>query len=364
MKKVVLMTVVAALMMTFVFAGCAAPKTQSEPDASASVQASDEAAPNTEEAKTDAVAQGEPVLIGGSIFTLQYPWFLGAKYGMENWAKEHPEANVKFQFEDAKQDIQTNITNLENMAAAGCKGVVIFPVDSKAIIPTMVDLHNNKEIKFVVGDYPQQPDKPEDAVWETFVGHDMVALGEAAGQVAVEYLDTLGKEDPTLLFITTPTSGEVTKQRLQGFSDVVLAKYPNAKIIEEGDTGGGDKNSAQTLMENVLQRESTIDVVSGHNDAEVLGAFNAAVGAGRDKEIKFIGIAGDKEVLKYIQDGNEAWIGEVLQDPVVLGYTAMDALWQAMEGKELPERYDLPKPEAITPANISEYDWQSWEWLG
>lgn len=349
-------------MVVFVLAGCSAPT----PSASESPAQTSEAAQASESAPAEeSAAAGEPVLIGGSIFTLQYPWFLGAKYGMEQWADEHPEANVKFQFEDAKQDIQTNITNLENMAAAGCKGIVVFPVDSKAIIPTMVDLHNNKGIDFVVGDYAQDPDKPEDVVWETFVGHDMVALGEAAGEVAVEYLDTLGKDDPTLLFITTPTSGEVTKQRLKGFSDVVKAKYPNAKIIEEGDTGGGDKNSAQTLMENILQRETTIDVVSGHNDAEVLGAYNAAVGAGRDKDMKFIGIAGDKEVLKYIQDGNESWIGEVLQDPVVLGYTAMDALWQAMEeGKDLPERYDLPKPEAITPANIKDYEWTTWEWLG
>lgn len=307
----------------------------------------------------------DETLIGGSIFTLQYAWFLGAQEGMENWAKDHPEAKVKFQFEDSKQDIQTNIANLENLVAAGAKGIVVFPTDSKAIIPTMVDLHKRSGTQFVVGDYPQQPDSPDDAVWNTFVGHDMLALGQVAGEVAVEYLDTLGKDDPTLLFITVPTSGEVTQQRLKGFSDTVKAKYPNAKIIEEGDTGAADRNSAQTLMENILQREATIDVVAGHNDAEVIGAYNAAVGAGRVDSMKFIGIAGDKEVLQFIQDGNKAWLGEVLQDPVVLGYTAMDALWKSMaEGEELPETYDLPRPEAITPANIGETDWQSWTWLG
>ncbi|MCC2594269.1 sugar ABC transporter substrate-binding protein [Tessaracoccus sp. OS52] len=307
----------------------------------------------------------DETLIGGSIFTLQYAWFLGAQEGMEKWAEENPDANVKFQFEDSQQDIQTNIENLENLVSAGAKGIVVFPTDSKAIIPTMVDLHKRTGTQFVVGDYPQQPDNPEDAVWNTFVGHDMVALGESAGQVAVDYFETLGKPDPTVVYITVPTSGEVSADRLKGFSDVVLEAFPEAKIIEEGDTGAGDRNSAQSLMENVLQREATIDLVAGHNDAEVIGAYNAAVGAGRDGEIKFIGIAGDKEVLQYIQDGNEAWIGEVLQDPVVLGYTAMDALWKSMaEGEDLPETYDLPKPEAITPDNIGDYDWQNWTWLG
>lgn len=306
----------------------------------------------------------DETLIGGSIFTLQYAWFLGAQEGMEKWATEHPEAKVKFQFEDSKQDIQTNISNLENLVAAGAKGIVVFPTDSKAIIPTMVDLHNRLGTQFVVGDYPQQPDSPDDVVWNTFVGHDMVALGEAAGQVAVGHLKTIGKDDPTVLYITVPTSGEVSEQRLKGFKDVVLAAFPKARILEEGDTGAADRNSAQTLMENILQREDVVDVVSGHNDAEVLGAYNAAVGAGRT-EVKFIGIAGDKEVLSYIQEGNKSWLGEVLQDPVVLGYTAMDALWKSMaEGEKLPDRYELPKPQAITPANIAEFDWKNWTWLG
>lgn len=307
----------------------------------------------------------DETLIGGSIFTLQYAWFLGAQEGMEQWGEEHPDANVTFQFEDSQQDIQTNIQNLENLVAAGAQGIVVFPTDSTAIIPTMVDLHDREGTQFVVGDYPQEPSSPEDAVWNTFVGHDMVALGEVAGQVAVEHLQEAGEDDPTIVYITVPTSGAVSAARLEGFTDTVLAEFPDATIVEEGDTGAADRNSAQSLMENVLQRESDIDLVAGHNDAEVLGAYNAAVGADRAEEMAFVGIGGDREVLQYIQDGNPSWIGEVLQDPVVLGYSAMDALWQSMaEGEELPERTDLPQPEAITPDTIEETDWQSWEWIG
>ena len=65
------------------------------------------------------------------------------------------------------------------------------------------------------------------------------------------------------------------------------------------------------------------------------------------------------------KSGNEAWLGEVLQDPVVLGYQATDAMYHALVlGETLPDKYDLPEPEAITPANIADYAWQSWGWLG
>ena len=218
-------------------------------------------------------------------------------------------------------------------------------------------------IPFVIGDYAQEPASEDDIVWETFVGHDMRALGEAAGAVAVEYLETLDKDDPVCLFISRPTSGQVSTDRFEGFRDTVLAAFPNARIIEEGDVGAGSRDSAQSLMENVLQREAVIDVVCGHNDAEVVGAYNAAMSANRT-EIKFIGIAGDRDVLTYITEGNEYWLGEVLQDPVDLGYQATEAIYQVMvEGKEIPLVWDLPLPQAITPDNVAEYDWQNWEWL-
>jgi len=360
-KKLIAL-ILALVLLTVVFAGCS-KKEETSTSKEEKTDTTGTTSTKEETSSSEEKKDSEPILIGGSIMTLAYPWFLGAQEGMERWAKDNPDANVKFQFEDSNMDIQTCITKLENMAAAGAKGIVIFPPDAKAIIPTMVDLHNNKGIKFVVGDYPQQPDDPSQIVWSTFVGHDMRALGEEAGKIAVEYLKKLGKDDPVILYISRPQSGQVSQDRFDGFTSVILESFPNAKIIEEGDAGAGDKNSAQDLMDSILQREKTIDLVCGHNDAEVLGAYNAAVGAGRADEMKFIGIAGDKEVLAYVEEGKH-WIGEVLQDPVVLGYTAMEALWKALNGEKLPERYELPKPEAITPENIKNYDWRNWTWLG
>jgi ABC-type sugar transport system substrate-binding protein len=291
-----------------------------------------------------------------------YTWFLGARDGCLQWAEEHPEANFTFQFEDSASDVQTMLNNIDNLITAGAKGIILFPADASSAIPTMKQASENG-IAFVIGDYRQETTSAEDEVWATFVGHDMKALGVTAGQVAVDYLKTLGKDDPTCLFITRPTSGQVSQARFDGFKETVLAEFPTATIIEEGDTGAGSSASAQDLVENVLQREATIDVVCGHNDAEVMGAYNAAVQQNRT-EIKFIGIAGDKDVLTFVSEGNEQWLGEVLQDPVVLGYQACDAMYKALVlGEDLPSDYELPQPEAITPANISGYDWQNWSWL-
>ena len=40
--------------------------------------------------------------------------------------------------------------------------------------------------------------------------------------------------------------------------------------------------------------------------------------------------------MTYISEGNDAWLGEVLQDPVVLGYQATDAMYKSLVlGEEL-----------------------------
>lgn len=320
-------------------------------------------APATAIPAAAAPATDKPIKIGVSIMELSaYTWYLGVIEGCNKYVADHPEAKFEFQFEDSHSDVQTMLNNIDNMVTAGAKGIILFPADANSAIPTM-KTYVKQGIPFVIGDYKQQPASDADVVWQTFIGHDMKALGVTAGNIAVDYLKTVGKDNPVALFVTRPTSGQVSQDRFDGFSETVLAAFPKARIINEGDAGAGSADSAQSLVENVLQREPVIDVVSGHNDAEVRGAYNAAVAANR-KEIKFIGIAGSKEVLTYIADGNPAWIGEVLQDPVVLGYQATDAIYKSLIlGEKIPLIYDLPKPEAITPANIMKYDWKKWSWL-
>jgi len=301
--------------------------------------------------------------VGVSIMELTaYTWYQGVIQGCEKWAEEHPDAGFEFQFEDSRSDVSTMLNNIENLVTGGAEGIILFPADASSAIPTMKN-YVAQGIPFIIGDYQQEPASEEDIVWETYVGHNMRALGEKSGEVAVEYLKTLGKDAPVCLFVSRPPSGQVSIDRFEGFRDTILASFPNAVIIEEGDVGAGSRDSAQSLMENIMQREPVIDVVSGHNSTEVVGAYNAAMGANRT-EMKFIGIAGDKDVLTFITDGNEYWLGEVLQDPVDLGYQACEALYQSMiEGKEIEKIWDLPMPQAVTPANVAEIDWQSWKWL-
>ena len=85
------------------------------------------------------VGYGTPVLadsekkdvkLGVSIMELTaYPWFQGVVDGCEQWADEKADekgVNIKFDFEDSHSDVQTMLTNLDNMQAAGCDESFFF----------------------------------------------------------------------------------------------------------------------------------------------------------------------------------------------------------------------------------------------
>jgi ribose transport system substrate-binding protein len=303
------------------------------------------------------------VLIGVALMNLALSWFFGIEEGMQRTALKH--GNVKLIYENGKFDVNTQARQLEHMAKLGVKGVVVFPVDEAAIIPTMKALAK-KGIKIVVCDYPQSPANQEDEVWETFVGHDLREMGEVAGDLAVKYLRTRNKSRPVCVYLSIPACGQASVHRFEGFRAAIKRGFPGAEVIEQRDPvgGTGDIQSAQTIFRNLLVQRNDIEVVSGHNDWVVLGAYRAALAEKKVGRMKFIGLAGQRDVLQYIAARNPAWLGEVLQDPVVLGEAGLAALLAALAGKKFSKRYPIIRPQAITPDNIDRFNWKSWKWLG
>ncbi len=356
MKKYLSILLAAVMVLTLASCGGAASSAAPAEPAAESKEEAAEPAAETKEFK-----------IGLSIMELTaYTWFQGVEEGAKQWLADNGAekgVNLTFQVEDSHSDPQTMLTNVENLCTAGCDGIILAPADPSSAIPLMKE-KTAEGIPFVIVDYAQDPASEEDIVWSTYVGHDMKALGVVSGEVAVEYLKTLGKEDPKCLFIAAAEGGAVANLRYEGFSETVLAAFPKAQIIQEM-VPQQTRDASATLMDNILAREGdTFDVVAGHNDAIVYGAYTSTKAKGY--HAKFVGLAGDKDVLTLISEGDEYWLGEVLQDPVVLGYQACEAIVTVLldPSAKLDATYPLPAPEAITPDNIKDYDWQNWAWLG
>ena len=200
------------------------------------------------------VGYGTPVLadsekkdvkLGVSIMELTaYPWFQGVVDGCEQWADEKADekgVNIKFDFEDSHSDVQTMLTNLDNMQAAGCDGIILFPADASSAIPTMKECVSNG-IPVVVGDYPQETSSDSDVVWSTFVGHDMKALGQ---------LESISNEAPTEFVLI----GQEERCKLYGF--VLKQIFEKARITTIADEAQVDSLCIQGILK-IMERAGVI----------------------------------------------------------------------------------------------------------
>ena len=217
MKK--LITWILSLMMVFALTACAAPAATTQPEA-APADATTAPADATEAPATDTTAEVKNFKVGVSIMELTaYTWYQGVIDGCNQWMAENGAkngVNITFTFEDSHSDVATMLNNVENMVAAGSDGIILFPADASSAIPTMKQ-YVAQGIPFIIGDYAQETTSPDDVVWSTFVGHDMKALGVKAGEVAVEYLKTLNKDNPVCTKVAIRKRGTTHTQNYSDF---------------------------------------------------------------------------------------------------------------------------------------------------
>jgi ribose transport system substrate-binding protein len=91
-------------------------------------------------------------------------------------------------------------------------------------------------------------------------------------------------------------------------------------------------------MESALARFDKIDLVYAHNDDGAHGAYLAAKAAGRDQQIKFVGIdALPQEGVAYVQQGI---LDATFQYPTG-GAEAIDTALKILHGETVPKEITL-----------------------
>jgi ribose transport system substrate-binding protein len=95
---------------------------------------------------------------------------------------------------------------------------------------------------------------------------------------------------------------------------------------------------ARSEMESALARFDKIDLVYAHNDDGAHGAYLAAKSAGREKQIKFVGIdALPQEGVVYVQQGI---LDATFQYPTG-GAEAIDTALNILHGNSVPKEITL-----------------------
>ncbi len=233
-----------------------------------------------------------PILIGVSQCNLGEPWRVQMNTDLAQAAAHHP--NLKLVFKDAQNDSLRQRTQVEELAAQGIRLLIISPKEAAPLTKPVAQVYQ-KGIPVILLDRAVEGD-----AYTTFIGADNRRIGREAGKWAVQALGGKGVI-VELKGLMTSTPG---RHRHEGFLEGLdLARHPELQIGFEADMQWLEPN-ARREMDAALVAQRSISLVFAHNDPGAHGAYLAAKAAGREREMKFVGIdALPHEGVRYVQQG-------------------------------------------------------------
>ena len=261
MKKTLLAVMAVLMMSVMLIAGCSS---------------GEEAAPA---AKKDGATT-----IGFSISTLNNPFFVSVKDGVEAKAKE---LGVNVKIVDAQNDPAKQANDVADLLQQGVTVLLVNPVDSAAI-STSVEAANKANIPVIALD--RSADK---GTLASLVASDNVKGGE----MAAEYIINKLGEGVKVAELEGIPGASATRERGEGFHKVADQKL-NVVAKQSADF---DRTKGLTVAENMLQANPDIQAIFAQNDEMALGAIEASKSAG--KQIFIVGFDGTDD---GIQQGVEA----------------------------------------------------------
>jgi fructose transport system substrate-binding protein len=251
------------------------------------------------------------------------PFFVKMKEGGQKEAAAKgatlQSAAGKFDGDNASQ-----VTAIENMVAAGVKGILITPNDTKAIIPS-IQKARAKGVLVIALDTPTDPQSAVDALFAT----NNFTAGELIGKYAKA---TFGDKPAKIATLDLAPGTTVGVLRHNGFLSgwgvsgisASAAQQATAPAVVCSQDTAGDQAKGQTAMENCLQKNPDINLVYTINEPAALGANTALKAAGKDKDVLVVSVDGGCTGTRAVQDGKIAATSQ--QYPLKMASQGVDAV--------------------------------------
>src|ERR687887_145914 len=158
----------------------------------------------------------------------------------------------------------------------------------------------------------------------------------AAGAAADKMAEMIGDEGEVGVIVHDQTSRTGIDRR-DGFVNEMKAKHPKVNIVDI-QYGGGDQLKSTDLAKAMMQAHPNLKGFFGANEGSIIGVLNAVKELNKQSKLVVIGYDSGKQQIDAIRSGVEA--GAITQDPIGIGYKAVEAAVKAIKGEQLPKTID------------------------
>ncbi|OLP52474.1 sugar ABC transporter [Rhizobium rhizosphaerae] len=268
------------------------------------------------------------------------PFFVKMKEGATAKAKELG-VTLKSYAGKIDGDSESQVAAIETCIADGAKGILITASDTKGIVPT-IEKARKAGLLVIALDTPLDPINAADMTFAT----DNLLAGKLIGQWAKETMGAGAKDARVAFLDLTPAQPSVDVLRDQGFmigfgidpkDPKKIGDETDPRIVGHDITNGNEEGGRQA-MENLLQKDPTINVVHTINEPAAAGAYEALKAVGREKDVLIVSVDGGCPGVKNVKAGA---IGATSQQyPLQMAALGVEAIKKFAETGEKPKATD------------------------
>ncbi|ADZ90103.1 sugar ABC transporter substrate-binding protein [Marinomonas mediterranea] len=255
--------------------------------------------------------------------------------------------NVELQVEDAKNEVGTQLNQIQNSIAADVDAIIVSPVDTDATVSMNDDAQYTNIPLVYVNHQPINVDLLPDN--QAFIASNEIDSGTLQTKEVCRLMEGKG-EIVVLMGALTDQTGI---QRTQDIYDVLETdECSNIKIVEK-QTGLWQRTMASDIMTNWLSAGVEFDGVIANNDEMAIVAIQALKAVSKDMDkIVVAGVDATQDALQAMREGDLDVT--VFQDPAGQGAGSVDIAVKLANGEDVPQEVWVPF-ELVVPSNMEDY---------
>jgi len=240
-----------------------------------------------------------------------------------------------------EDDRAQQITVVEDFISRGVDGIVLAPLDDRALCRPVQDAVREK-IPVVIIDSGLQGED-----YLSFVATD----NYQGGVIAAKRLGGLLGGKGRIFLIRYQEGSASTMERERGFYETVTKDLPGLTLLVQDQYAGATTETAYQLAENLLGRFPDVEGIFTPSESSTFGTLRALQESELAGKVKFVGFDSSPKLVQGLEDKHIQ--GLVLQNPMKMGYLGVKFIVAHLRGEAIPKKVDTGVYLA-TPENIED----------
>jgi ribose transport system substrate-binding protein len=227
-----------------------------------------------------------------------------------------------------EDDRAQQITVVEDFISSGVDGIVLAPLDDRALMRPVRDAVREKIPVVIIDSALQGSDYTSYVATDNYKG----------GVLAARRLGELLKGQGRIFLIRYQEGSASTVQREAGFYDTVTKEFPGIVLLVKDQYAGATTETAYQLAENLISRFPDVEGVFTPNESSTFGTLRALQESRLAGKVVFVGFDSSPKLVQGLRDGDIH--GLVIQNPAKMGYLGVKTIVAILRGEPVEKVID------------------------